>query len=247
MQGLTEPHPPRSAGDKLRLVIADDHAPVREGLRRLIDEQEDMALVGEAENGMDAVRLVTDLRPSILLVDLSMPDVNGVDVTRAVRAATPGTKVIGVTRDRAPQAVAAMRAAGAAGYVLKQSASTELLRAIRTVAAGTEFIDATLPQEASAATAIDDGGPRSQHGSPDLDDMERAVLELFASAHSERDIADRLSVGTAEVHGARIRGMEKAGLTTRGEVVEYVRARERHRAKPDQARDFQAPPDAEPH
>ena len=83
-------HPQPSAVPKLRLVLADDHALVREGLRRLIDDQEDMEVVGEAHNGSEAVRLVAELRPSILLVDLSMPDLTGVEVTRAVRAATPG-------------------------------------------------------------------------------------------------------------------------------------------------------------
>ena len=140
-------HPPqRSAPPKLGIVLADDHALVREGLKRLIEDQDDLEVVGEAKNGTEAVRLVAELRPSILLVDLSMPDLSGVEVTRAVRAGTPGTRVIGVTRHRDALSVAAMFAAGAAGYVLKQSSSGELLRAIRTVAAGTDFIDATLPQ-----------------------------------------------------------------------------------------------------
>jgi DNA-binding NarL/FixJ family response regulator len=221
-----EPHPRRSALDKLRLVIADDHAPVREGLRRLIDGQDDMGIVGEARNGTEAVRLVAELRPSILLVDLSMPDLTGVQVTLAVRAATPASPVIGVTRDRDPRSVAAMFAAGAAGYVLKQSASSELLRAIRTVAAGRDFVDpALLQDEARGAARIGQGDTRSELASQALDDLERAVLDLFAGAHTDRDIADRLSVGTADVHAARIRGMEKAGLRTRVQVVEYVRAR----------------------
>ena len=187
-----------------------------------------MEVVGEAHSGIEAVRLVAVLRPSILLVDLSMPDLTGVEVTRAVRAATPGARVIGVTRDRALQSVAAMFAAGAAGYVLKQSASRELLRAIRTVAAGTEFIDATLPKkDASGSATIGDGGTRSQGASPVLDDLEEAVLDLFASAHTDREIADRLSIGTQDVEAVKIRGMQKAGLRTRVQVVEYVRARRR--------------------
>jgi two-component system response regulator NreC len=121
-----------------------------------------------------------------------------------------------------------MFAAGAAGYVLKQSASSELLQAIRTVAAGTAFIDAALPQkDAPGSAIIDDGGLRPDVASPALDDLEQAVLAMFASAHTDRDIADRLSVGTQDVHAARMRGMQKAGLKTRGQVVAYVRARRR--------------------
>jgi DNA-binding NarL/FixJ family response regulator len=221
------PHPQRSAVPKLRLVLADDHALVREGLRRLLDDQEDMEVVGEASSGTEAVRLVAELQPSMLLVDLSMPDLTGVEVTRAVRVATPGVRMIGVTRHRDVQSVAAMFAAGAAGYVLKQSASCELLRAIRAVAAGIEFIDPTLPQKDASGSATIDDSARSQVASPVLDDLEQAVLELFASANTDRDIADRLSIGAQEVEAVKMRGMQKAGLRTRVQVVEYVRARRR--------------------
>jgi DNA-binding NarL/FixJ family response regulator len=224
----TPTHPQRSGKHRLRLVLADDHTLVREGLRRLIDDQDDIEVVGEAKNGTEAMRLVAELRPSILLVDLSMPDLTGVEVTWAVRASSPGTQVIAVTRDRNPQSVAAMFAAGAAGYVLKQSASADLLRAIRTVATGTNFIDATLPQpDARQAQAVDDNGTQSQGTPPALDDLEQAVLDLYASALSDHDLAKRLSLDTKDVHAARVSGMQKAGLRTRVQVVAYVRARNR--------------------
>jgi two-component system response regulator NreC len=229
-------HPQRSAESKLRLVLADDHTLVREGLRRLIDEQDDMEVVGEAKNGTDAVRLVAELQPALLLVDLSMPDLTGAEVTQAVRTSTPGTQVIGVTRDRDSQSVAAMFAAGAAGYVLKQSASADLLRAIRTVATGTTFIDATLPQPDATQSATVDGSGTQPHGTgPALDDLEHEILHLYASAHSDHDIAVRLSIGTKDVHAARVRGMQKAGLRTRAQVAAYVRARhEQNRSERDE-------------
>jgi DNA-binding NarL/FixJ family response regulator len=220
----------RSADPTLRIVVADDHALVREGLQRLIDEQDDMVVVGEAKNGTDAVRLVAELQPAILLVDLSMPDLTGVEVTRAVQAATPGTQVIGVTRHRDAQSVAAMVDAGAAGYVLKQSPSEELLRAIRTVAAGAHFIDPAVPQiDAARQAIIEDDGAQSHKTQASHDDLEWAVLDLFATAHSDRDIADRLSVEPADVHATRVHAMQKAGLRTRVQVAAYLRAQRQQR------------------
>ena len=235
MHPPTPPDPQRSRTPKLRVVLADDHTLVREGIRRLIDDQDDIEIVGEAKNGTEAVRLVAELRPSILLVDLSMPDLTGVEVTRAVRRATPGTQVIGVTRDRDSQSVAAMFAAGAVGYVLKQSASAELLRAIRTVATGTNFIDATLQQpDAPQAETVGDNRIQSQRTSPALDDLEQAVLDLYASALSDHDIAARLSLRTTDICAARVSGMQKAGLRTRVQVAAYVRARhDRNRSELD--------------
>jgi len=235
MHPPTPPRPEPSGKHKLRLVLADDHTLVREGLRRLIDDQDDMEVVGEAKNGTDAVRLVAELRPSILLVDLSMPGLTGVQVTQAVRASHSGTQVIGVTRHRDSQSVTTMFEAGAAGYVLKQSASADLLWAIRTVARGTNFIDAMLPHSnGPRAEAVDDGGTQPRGTPAALDDLENAVLELYASALSDHDIAGRLSLGTKDVHDARVSGMHKAGLRTRVQVAAYVRARhDRNRSERD--------------
>jgi DNA-binding NarL/FixJ family response regulator len=152
MNDPLNPRPEPSPANKVRIVLADDHQLVLAGLRGIIDNQDDMQVVAETTNGNDAVRLVVELRPAILLVDVSMPGMTGVDVTRAVRAAAPEARVIGVTRHRESKFVAAMFAAGAAGYVLKQSPSAELLRAIRMVTGGTDFIDSALPQRHGADT-----------------------------------------------------------------------------------------------
>jgi len=220
-------HPQPSQNEKLRVVLADDHELVRDGLRWIIDNQNDMEVVGEANNGADAVRLVADLRPAILIVDVSMPGMTGVEVTEVVRAASPETQVIGVTRHRDSQFVTAMLAAGAAGYVLKQSSSAELLQAVRTVAAGTRFIDRTLPQPGATDALNGDAAlSRSQGTRRPLDDLEQAILELLASAHSESDIADRLSIRPEDVDAVKVRAMRKAGLRSRVEVVDYVRGRQ---------------------
>jgi DNA-binding NarL/FixJ family response regulator len=161
-----------------------------------------------------------------------MPGMSGVEVTRAVRAASPDAQVIGVTRHREAHVLNAMLEAGAAGYVLKQSSSTELLRAIRSVAVGTAYIDSALPQRGSA--------PPLRSGTalappPDaltaLDGAEWAVLDLLARAHSDADIADRLSMNTVGVRSVKASAMQKAGLKSRADVVEFIRSRGR---QPDQ-------------
>lgn len=131
--------------NKLRLFLADDHESVRESLRQLINDQNDMEVVGEAADGGDALRRLSALRPAVLLVDVSMPGMNGVEVTRVVRASWPDVHVVGVSRHREQQFVDAMLDAGAAGYVLKQSPSRVLLEAIRSVATGARYIDSSLP------------------------------------------------------------------------------------------------------
>ena len=134
----------RPSGEKLRVVVVDDHDLVREGLKRVIDDEDDMETVGEARNGEEAIRVVGALLPAIVLVDVSMPGMSGMDVTRAIRAASPGVHVIGVTRHRERGFVNAMLGAGALGYVLKQSPSAELIRAVRSVAVGREYLDREL-------------------------------------------------------------------------------------------------------
>ena len=228
-----------SHGNKLRLVLADDHDLVREGLRRIIDNQDDMEVIGEAADGRAAVRLVAEMRPAILLVDVSMPGMDGMDVTRAVRAASPDAQVVGVTRQRDTHFLNAMLDAGAAGYVLKQSPSSELLQAIRSVAVGTAYIDSALPQRASAIPSRSDTALVPSFATPALDGAEWAVLDLVASAHSDGDIADRLSMSTVDVRAVKAAAMQKAGLRSRGQVVEFVRSTGR---QPDRGEAAQCEP-----
>ena len=225
----------RASSDKtLRLVLADDHDLVREGLRGVIDNQDDMEVIGEAADGRTAVRLVVEMRPAILLTDLSMPDMDGVEVTRAVRVESPEAQVIGVTRHRETQFLRAMLDAGALGYVLKQSPSSELLRAIRSVAAGTMYIDPALaqgdePVRLRSNAALAGAPPRDIQ--PAMSVAEWAVLDLVAGAHSDRDIANRLSMSTGDVRVVKTAAMEKANLQSRAEVVEFVRLSGRHRGQ----------------
>jgi DNA-binding NarL/FixJ family response regulator len=201
---------------KIRVVIAEDHATVRQGLKLLIDAQADMQVVGEAGDGGAAIATVESLRPAVAVIDISMPEVNGLTATRAIRERTPQTAVVALTRYADLAYVKELLHAGASGYVLKQSPSTELLQAIRAAASGTQHLDRDL------ATGPGAGRPRSDHLFPNVTDREAEVLRLMALGHSNKEIGTALdiSVKTVEVH--KTNAMRKLGFQGRTDVVRYA-------------------------
>lgn len=200
----------------IRVLLADDHAIVRHGLRLLIDGQPDMEVVGEAANGHEAVAQAVRLRPDVMLLDISMPDMNGLQATRALRATGVPLAVLALTRYREAAYVSEMLEAGASGYVLKQSAAAELLRAVRTVAAGQRFVDASLEEHHHLTRR----GTRAAE--PQATSREQDVLKRMAQGHSNKEIAAALdiSVKTVEVHKAN--AMRKLGLKGRVDIVKYA-------------------------
>ena len=219
----------RSMGKKLRVVIADDYDLIREGLKRVIDHEHDMETVGEARDGEEAIRVAAALQPTILLLDVSMPRLSGVDVTRVIRRTCPAVKVIGVTRHREPGFVRAMLEAGATGYVLKQSPSDELIRAVRAVAGEGRYLDRALTRAEGAAASAGIRSSADQRDEwPVLSDIEDRVLRLVAESQSTHQIAQQLSITREDAGTIKSDAMRKAGLATRLQVVEYVRARGRN-------------------
>jgi DNA-binding NarL/FixJ family response regulator len=217
-------------GEKLRVVVVDDHDLIREGLKRLIDHEDDMKTVGEAQNGEEAVRVVGALQPTIVLLDVSMPGMSGVEVARVIRSACPAVKVIAVTRHGEAGFVSAMLEAGATGYVLKQSPSDELLHAMRSVAAGDRYLDRTLARAEGAPAGAGTLPPSDQSDEvPVLNDTEDRVLRLVAGSYSNQEIAQQLSITTEDVDRIKSDAMQKAGLATRVQIAAYVRARDRDR------------------
>ena len=201
---------------KIRVLLAEDHETVRHGLRLLIEGQADMEVVGEAANGRDAVTGALRLRPDVLLLDISMPELNGLQATRAIRQENPSLGILALTRYGDAAYVKEMLAAGASGYVLKQSATDQLLAGIRAVAAGNQYLDRSLRPE---------GRPMRQGGSvagPRATDREREVLRRMAQGQSNKEIAAALdiSVKTVEVHKAN--AMRKLGLKGRIDIVKYA-------------------------
>jgi DNA-binding NarL/FixJ family response regulator len=207
--------------DVIRVVLADDHAVVREGLKSLINAQHDMAVVGEAADGEGAWRTSVELKPDVLVIDLSMPGIGGAQSTERVRRDCPAVKVLALTVHEERLYLTQLLRAGASGYVLKRAAAADLVRAVRIVAGGGTYIDpavaGTLVEgylDAGAAT------PTIPHDP--LSDREREVLICIAQGYSNKEIARSfgLSVKTIETYKARV--AEKLGLRTRVEIVRYA-------------------------
>jgi two-component system, NarL family, response regulator NreC len=202
----------------VRILIVDDHAVVRAGLRLLVDAEEDLEAVGEAGSGRDAVFQARALKPDVILLDVVMPDQSGLDVLPTLLHEHPDTKVLVLSMQDDPQYVRQAFAAGASGYVLKEAADSEVVSAIRDVAGGGSYVHPTLGARLVAAEAA---AARKADEDP-LSDREREVLRLLALGHTNQEISKQLyiSVRTAETHRAHI--MQKLRLTSRAELVRYA-------------------------
>jgi two-component system response regulator NreC len=203
----------------IRVLLVEDHETVREGLRMLLESQSDIEVVGEAANGRLAVEYNARFHPQVVIMDLSMPAMNGLAATEAIKRDSPGTAVVALTRHDDAAFVDELRKAGASGYVLKQSASHELLDAIRVAAIGGSYLDATLRQR--EAQSAEDQIDRTRRV-PTVSEREKHVLRMMAVGHSNKEIAQSLGVAikTVEVHKAN--AMRKLKLRGRIDVVRYA-------------------------
>ncbi len=209
---------PGQAG-KARVLVADDHAVLREGVALLIDREADMCVVGQASGGREALRLARQLQPDVAVMDLSMPDMNGVQASEHLLAACPRVRVIALTRHADVAYLHRMLGIGARGYVLKRTASEDLVRAIREVAKGNTFIDADLTDRFH-----DDmlGRRRQATGGTALTVREGDVLRLVAWGYSNLEIARRLNISVKTVEFYRACAVEKLNLRGRSEIVRYA-------------------------
>jgi DNA-binding NarL/FixJ family response regulator len=201
---------------KLRVLLADDHRMVREGLSGLIANEADMEVVGEAANGADALQQAVELRPDVVVMDIAMPGLNGLEATRRIKQAAPEIKVIALTVYEHQTYVRELLGAGADGYLLKRAAAHELIASLRAVRAGAVPIDprvlAKLLPEAAAGAGKGAGGEG-------LTDRETAVLRLIALGYSNKEIAAELKLSVKTVETYKARGMDKAGLRSRVDIV----------------------------
>ena len=206
---------------KQRILIADDHRIVREGLRALIEKEDDLEIAGMAANGRQAMQMARKLRPNVVLMDIAMPDLNGVDATSQIVHELPGVKVIALSMHSEKQLIDGMLRAGAAGYLLKESAFEELIKAIRIVCAGKKYLspdvtDIVLRDYLSPSKDNDD--PQK----PGLTLREREVLQLIVEGGTTKEVANRLNISIKTVESHRSSIMEKLGLHTVAELTKYA-------------------------
>jgi two-component system, NarL family, response regulator NreC len=204
----------------VRVLIVDDHAVVRSGLRLVLEAEEDVEPVGEAGTARDAIFQNRSLKPDVILLDVVMPDQSGLDIIPTLLHERPEAKVLVLSMQDDPQYVKQAFAAGASGYVLKEAADTEVVAAVREVANGGRYVH---PELGARLVAAETEAAKRAEEDP-LSDREREVLRLLALGHTNQEIAKQLyiSVRTAETHRAHI--MQKLRLSSRAELVRYALA-----------------------
>ncbi|MCA1567726.1 MAG: response regulator transcription factor [Acidobacteria bacterium] len=207
--------------NKLRVLLADDHALIRDGVKGLINGQADMEVIGEAGDGREAWHKVKSLQPDILILDITMPDLNGVQATERIKRDVPNVKVLILTAHEDKGFLQQMLQAGVSGYMLKRAAAAELIRAIRVVAAGGIYIDPEIASKIVTSYVGRQSSRESVQGG-DLSEREEEVLRLIAWGHSNKEIAVRLNISVKTVEGHKSKIMEKLGLKNRVEVVRYA-------------------------
>ena len=205
----------------LRILLADDHEIVREGIKMLIDAQDDMEVVGEAENGNAAIEKMRELSPDIIVMDISMPELNGMKATRRIMRKSPNVKILTLSRHSDDGYLQQLIQAGVSGYILKQSAPTELIRAIRQVGSGKKYVDPTLTDRVmsgyiSQKSALDTAQKVS------LTDRETEVVRLIAWGYSNREIGEHLQISVKTVEAHKANSMRKLGIKSRIDIVRYA-------------------------
>lgn len=203
------------------IVLADDHPVVRQGLRDLLEAEPDFRVVGETGDGLEAVRLVEGLRPHVLMLDLMMPGLNGLEVTRQTRGRCPQTQVLILSMHDSEAYVLEALKNGASGYVLKRADAADLLRAVREVAAGRRYLSPPL-SERVAEVCAQKAGEATQDAYEMLTEREREVLHLAAEGHGNPEIAARLFISVRTVETYRAHLMQKLGLRTQTDLVRYA-------------------------
>lgn len=202
--------------DRVKILLADDHTIVRQGLKLILAAHADVEVVGEAANGREAVELAAQLRPDIVLMDVQMPELNGIEATKKMVAANPRIRILVLSMHKEAVYVREILKAGARGYILKDAIDTELLNAIRSVAKGDGYISPAV------AGALSDKTKDGNNPVDSLSPREREVLLLIAEGKTNKEIATQLNLSVYTVDSHRGKIMEKLNLHSAGELVRFA-------------------------
>jgi len=207
----------------IRVLIADDHTIVRSGVRLLLEAEADMEVVGEALDGREALDLAESLQPDVVLMDITMPEMDGLEATREIKTSFPQIKVLVLTMHRSDEYFFEMLKAGASGYILKGAKTSELINAVRVVQQGEVFLYPTMTQKlVNGYLKLSEW---DKEAGPLLSPREKEILSLLAEGYSNKEIADLLVISPSTVHSHRSNVMDKLGLNNRRELIQYARKR----------------------
>lgn len=221
----TEKNLPAPREEKIRVLLADDHAILRQGIRMLLEAQPDMEVVGEATNGREAVEQARLLRPLVILMDISMPELNGLEATRKIKQEFPAIQIVILTMHETDEYLVKILQAGATGYVLKQAVDRELIEAVRIASHGDTYLYPSI-----ARRLVTDYLRRVEAGTMDERDAayetltarEREILKLIAQGHTNKEIAEILTLSVKTVENHRYSLMNKLNAHDRGELIKYA-------------------------
>ena len=205
--------------DKIRILMVDDHAVLRDGIRALLSLHDDIEVVGEASEGKEAVGKAQELMPDVVIMDIAMPGMDGLEATRRIKKKHPKMKVLVLTQHDNKEYILSVIKAGASGYVPKRALGSELVSAIRAVQEGDSFL-----YPSAAAALIEDYLQQTKDEDPydQLTAREREIFKLIAEGHTSREIADMLFLSPRTVQGHRLKIMEKLNLHNRTELIKYA-------------------------
>lgn len=207
--------------EKLQIFLADDHVVVREGLKALINAQLDMIVIGEAGDGQTAWQQARECQPDVVIMDITMPELNGVRATEQLKRACPTIKILALSVHDDTSYLRQLLAAGAAGYILKHAAADDLIQAIRLVAAGGVYLDPALAGHVVARYVRVPAVASALLGT-DLSERETEVVQRIAQGYSNKEIGAQLTLSVKTVETYRARAMDKLGLESRAALVRYA-------------------------
>lgn len=205
----------------IRILLADDHKIVRDGLRTLIEKETGMEVIGEAENGRKALKIAQTIRPHIVIMDVTMPDMNGIEAARKIVTEIPGVKVIALSMHSDRRFVLGMLEAGASGYLMKDCAFDELAKAVRSVATGQTYLSPSIA-DVLVKGYLDKVNEKISVARSPLTEREREILQLLAEGQSSKEIAAHLGVSVKTVETHRRNMMQKLNMRSVAELTKYA-------------------------